>query len=123
LAAGLDHILGAVGDLHRAAGVDDGDVAGVEPAFGVDAIALVVLEIALDNPGPAHLETAGAFPVARLRLALVIDHPKLDAERHPALLLDQIELFLEAHLLPAGGRRADRADRRGLGHSPGMADA
>ena len=27
------------------------------------------------------------------------------------------------HLVPIGGRRPDRADRRGLGHAPGMADA
>jgi hypothetical protein len=32
LAAGLDHVLAAVGDLHEAVGVDGGDVAGGEPA-------------------------------------------------------------------------------------------
>src|SRR5665811_1928082 len=32
-AAGLDHVLGAVGDLHVAIGVDGGDVAGREPAL------------------------------------------------------------------------------------------
>jgi hypothetical protein len=32
LAAGLDHVLAAVGDLHEAVGVDGGHVAGREPA-------------------------------------------------------------------------------------------
>ena len=35
-AAGLDHVLRAVGDLHVAVGVDRGDVAGGEPAVGVE---------------------------------------------------------------------------------------
>ena len=37
-AAGLDHVLGAVGDLHVAVLVDGGDVAGVEEAFVVEDV-------------------------------------------------------------------------------------
>ena len=37
LAARLDHVLGAVGDLHVAVGIDGRDVAGGEPAVGVAA--------------------------------------------------------------------------------------
>ncbi len=38
LAAGLDHILGAVGDPHVAVLVDGGDVAGVEIAVLVEDV-------------------------------------------------------------------------------------
>ena len=47
-AAGLDHVLGAVGDLHVAVRVDGGDVAGVEEAVVVEDVA-VVLEIGLGD--------------------------------------------------------------------------
>ena len=59
LAARLDHVLGAVGDLQRAVGMDDGDVAGVEPVVVVGRV-LVLLEIALDDPRPARLQPARA---------------------------------------------------------------
>src|SRR6202008_2149606 len=53
-AAGLDHVFRAVGDLHEAVGVDGGDVAGGEPAI-LHGIAAGVSEVAVDDPGAAHL--------------------------------------------------------------------
>src|SRR6185436_18118105 len=72
LAARLDHILGAVGEAERIVRVDDGDVAGVEPVFGVDAV-LVLLEVAPDDRATARLEVARAFAVAGQDLSTVVD--------------------------------------------------
>src|SRR5436190_24169062 len=92
-AAGFDHVLGTVGDLERAAGVEDGDVPGVEPAALARAIARLVLKLAADHPGAANLEAARALAVARLFLLLVVDDPELDSEGHPALLAAEIDLL------------------------------
>jgi hypothetical protein len=57
LAAGLDHVLAAVGDLHEAVGVDGGHVAGREPAVH-QHVAALVLEVAGDDPRPLHQQVA-----------------------------------------------------------------
>ena len=64
-AAGLDHVLGAVGDLHVAAAVHGRDVAGIEEAFVVENVA-VVLEIGARDRRAAHLEPAEGLAVPRL---------------------------------------------------------
>ena len=48
-AAGLDHVLVAVGDLHVAVRVDRRDVAGVEEALVVEDVAALALEIGLGD--------------------------------------------------------------------------
>ena len=53
-AAGLDDVLGAVGDLHVAVGIDGGDVAGVEIAVLVEDLAALALEIGLRDRGAAR---------------------------------------------------------------------
>ena len=63
-AARFDDVLGAIGDLHRAVGMENGDVAGVEPAVGVGGI-LFGLEVALDDPQPTDLKPTAGLPVAR----------------------------------------------------------
>ena len=65
LAARLDDVLGAVGDLHEAVGIDGGDVAGVEEAVLVEDLAAFVAEIALDDGEALHLEPAETFAVPR----------------------------------------------------------
>jgi len=57
LAARFDHVLGAIGQAHRIVGMDDRDVASVEPVVGIDAI-FVILEITADDRCPARLEMA-----------------------------------------------------------------
>src|SRR6185436_13991013 len=57
LAAGLDHVLGAIGDLDVAIGIDGADVASGKPAV-VQGVAAFALEVALDHPRPAHFQVA-----------------------------------------------------------------
>ena len=54
LAARLDDVLGAIGDLHRPVLVDIGDVAGVEKAVLIEHIAAIAFEIAAAIAGRAR---------------------------------------------------------------------
>src|SRR3546814_8197612 len=65
-AARFDHVLRAIGDLHRAVGMQHGDVAGVEPAFIVEAIAAVVTEIALHHPRSSEEHTSEIQSLLRI---------------------------------------------------------
>ena len=123
-AARLDHVLGAVGDLHRAVGMEDRHVAGVEPALGVDRVFLG-LEIALHHPWPADVQRARAFAVTREDLARIVEinRAQFHAENRAALLHRLLDLLIEGELFPVARRPANRADRRGFGHAPGMLDA
>ena len=56
-AARFDDVLGSVGNLHAAIRVEAGDIAGVEPAVLVRRWC-IGLEIAIDDPGAAHLQIA-----------------------------------------------------------------
>src|SRR5438094_694715 len=67
LAAGLDEVLRAVGDLHVALGIDGCDVARAEPAVGGEAVdRLGIVVVGADDPRPAHLDLAHALAVPRL---------------------------------------------------------
>ena len=83
LAAGLDHVLRAVGDLHVAVGIDGGDVAGGKPAVRSSASPGVPPIVGAAHPRPAHLQVAGMLAVPRQYLALVIDDAHVDAEQRP----------------------------------------
>lgn len=78
----LEHVLLAVDDLEAAHAVDLDDVARVEPAVGLDRLGRLVgvLEVLLEDDGPAHQQLA-----ARVRLVLdrvlVVGH-RLDAQLH-----------------------------------------
>ena len=61
-AAGLDHVLGAVGDLHVAVAVDGRDVAGVEQAILVEDRIALDLVIALATAGPRTLRRPNVLP-------------------------------------------------------------
>ncbi len=65
LAAGLDHVLGAVGDLHVAERIDGGDVARVEEALLVEDLLALAAEIGLGHGGPAHFQAAEGLAVVR----------------------------------------------------------
>src|SRR5438067_9704067 len=74
-AARLDHVLRAVGDLHGAVGVDGGDLAGLELAgtmvVNAQRVSALALEVALDHPGPAHLQVAKGLAVPRQLLPVL----------------------------------------------------
>ena len=99
-AAGLDDVLRPVGDLHCTVGMDDGNIAGIEPIVVADAFAIIILEILVEHPGTAHEKLAGAFPISRQVVAVVINNLDLDAERRAALFGNNIDLFLEAEIIP-----------------------
>ncbi|MNG09285.1 hypothetical protein D3C84_927000 [compost metagenome] len=63
-AAGLDHIFGAIGDLHVAIRVDGGDVAGIEPAILIQDRAALATEIAVGDPGPFDQQMTEGLAIA-----------------------------------------------------------
>src|SRR6185436_35039 len=79
LAAGLDHVLRAVGDLDIAVRVDGAHVPGREPAV-FERIAALALEVALDHPGPAHLQVAEGLAIPRQLGAVLVDDAEVHAE-------------------------------------------
>ena len=122
LPAGLDHILGAVGDDHGADPVDRGDIAGVEIAFGVEHMAAGALEVATGHCSAAHEQAAGGLAVARQLFAVIVNDGEFDAEGRAALLHLLLHARVDIGVLHAGRQRAERAKRRGFGHAPGVDD-
>jgi hypothetical protein len=59
-AARLDDVLGPVGQLQRAVGMDYRNVAGIEPLAGIDGF--LALEVALDHPGPRTCKAPAVLP-------------------------------------------------------------
>ncbi len=84
-AAGLDHVLGAVGDLDVAVGVDGDHVARGKPAVLQWAGRLAAVVVAR-NPRPAHQQVAGGFSVPRQVGAVAVYHPHIHPENRPPLL-------------------------------------
>ena len=68
LAARLDDVLGAVGDLDEALRVDGADVAGAEPAV-VKFVRRSIPVVGTGDPRAAHLDLAGGLAVPGERLA------------------------------------------------------
>ena len=121
LAAGFDDVLGAVGDLHRAAGVDGGDVAGGEPAVRV-AVVGVCAHVAAGDPGAADGEVAEGGAVPGEFVALVVGDAHVDAGDGPALLVGEAGAFGLGHGVVGGLGGVDGAEGAGFGHAPGVVD-
>src|SRR3982750_1218609 len=64
LAAGLYHVLGSVRDLNGPIGMNDRNVAGIEP-LAFSAGIFLLLEVAADDGRTPSLKLSGAGPVAR----------------------------------------------------------
>src|SRR3984885_13301222 len=84
LAAGLDHVLGPVGQRDEAERVDGADVAGAQPAV-VELAGIVVLVIAAGDPGTADLDLADGHAVVGQHGAFVADQAALDLAHEAAL--------------------------------------
>src|SRR5438874_7176047 len=84
-AARLDDVLRAIGDLDVAVRVDGADIARREPAI-LQRVAAFALEVALDHPGPSHLQVAERFAVPGQLAAVLVDDAHVDAEEHTPLL-------------------------------------
>src|SRR4029079_14967390 len=104
-AAGLDDVLGTVGDPHVAMRVDGRDVTGVEIALVVQDIGIDA-EIGLGDGGPGDLEPAEGLAVPRQLLARIVGDLHLHAVGRVALGLQHIQQFL------AGALRAPRLQTR-----------
>src|SRR3989441_12731526 len=121
LAARLDQVLGPVGDLDVALGVDRGDVPGAEPTVRREAVRrLEVVVVRRDDPGTAHLELAHARPVPRQLVSGIVHDASVDTDRRvPDAREDVVALLLR----PVGHvalEPRDRSERRHLGHAPGV---
>src|SRR5580658_2691226 len=86
LAAGFNHVLRAVGDVHVAVGVDGGDVAGGKPAVGRHLVAALALEITLGDPWTFDHDVTEGDAVVRQFFAVTVDDLELHAVHHTALL-------------------------------------
>src|SRR5215472_1868370 len=86
LAAGLYQVLAAVHQLDTTGGIDGGYIAGTKPAIvRPPFVRLRSVEVAAGNPGPADLQLAHGFTIAR-SAALVIADTDIDKRQGPALL-------------------------------------
>src|SRR5262249_24526441 len=119
-AARLDHVLRAIGDLHRAVGVDGRDIASREPAVLGERVAALALEVALHHPGAAHLQVAESLTVPGQLLAVAVDDAHVDSvDRAALLVLPGVALVL-AELEVLGFVGAGGAERTHLGHARGV---
>ena len=122
-AAGLDHVLRAVGDLHEAVGIDGRDVAGGEPAVGVAARC------------PARRRNRRCTPTGRAPsgrrtacrpTAVRLPSPSTIFMSMPARTRPCFSMWRTAALAGQPGlrrlRRVVGADRAELGHAPAMLD-
>src|SRR5947209_10327295 len=121
LAAGLDDVLRAIGDLDETQGIDAAHVAGAQPAV-VEALRRQVFIIGAGDPGAAHLDLADRLAVPRQLGAGavgVIDEAHLDAGEDAPRLRAPVRLLA----VPGAARRpGQRGDRRRLGHAPALGD-
>ena len=119
LAAGLDHVLAAVGDLHETVGVDGRDIARVEPTVCQQRFG-IVLEIVRDDPRAPHQQVAGTGSVPWQFAPLRIDDLHVDAEYRPALLREDGKLIRLGQGRVSRLQFAHGAERRHLGHAPAV---
>ncbi len=126
LAAGLDDVLGAVGEGQEAVGGDGADVARLEPAVlaelvvGTQRFGVRAVVVGAGDPGAAHLQLTGRLAVPGEAFAAGAGQAGLDAGRETALGEAVGELLRRADR--AGRRTGDRAERGRLRHAPGVAD-
>src|SRR2546423_12910452 len=116
-AARLDHVLRAIGDLHKAVRVDGGHVARGKPSVA-QGIAARALEVFLEYPGPAHEEIAEGLAVARQLLALPVHDLHFDAVDRAPLLELHLALFFAGQRFMLAFERAEAAERAHLRHPP-----
>ena len=121
LAARLDDVLRAVGDLHVAVGRDAGDVAGAQPAV-VELLGRGVAVVGAGDPRAPALDLAHRLAVPRQHGAVVVDDAQLHAGERPAGERPPVHLLRGAEL-DAARRQRHRRHRAGLGHAPGLQHA
>src|SRR5215204_4175614 len=122
LAARFYEVFGAVRDLDETPPIYGDDVAGLEPAaFGELVVALLGVEVGLDDGGPAHLELAHRLPVPRDE-PLVAARPYLDERHRQALGGLVVELLFLGERPDLGAQVGDGAYGGHLRHPPRVHD-
>ena len=121
-AAGLDHVLGAVGDLHIAVRIDGRDIAGIEEAVLVEDFFILRLVIAARDRRSPDLQPPEGLAVPGLVAAAIVGDFHFDAEWRMALLDLDVEQRVAFQIGIFGLDGAERAERRHLRHAPGMDD-
>ncbi len=120
LAAGLDEVLGTVGDANVPLWIDGHDVTGPEPAVHGELVRLGgVLEVALRDPRAPDLQLAHRDSVPRRRPGLP-DDPCLHEGQRQALARPQPVLLRVRSRRLLWLEAAHRPDGRHLGHAPGV---
>ena len=122
LTAGLDHILGAIGNRHIAPGVDARHIAGLEPARLGMRLGVAVQRVVVGaDPGAANFQRAEGLAIPGQFPARVVDDLHLYADNGPAALKPLYGKRLFA--IFAARRRAfvDAAQRAHFRHTPAHA--
>ncbi|TSE37786.1 hypothetical protein Tfont_00784 [Tepidimonas fonticaldi] len=119
LAARLDDVLAAVGDLHIPVGVDGGHVAGRKPPVHQRARFVAAVVVA-DHPGAAHHQFALGHAVPRQFAPVRIDDLHVDAKDRPPLLEADFHLLFLGQRQVLVLQRAQRAQRAQLRHAPSV---
>ena len=120
LAAGLDHVLRTVGQLHESVRVDRADVARAEPSVFVDDLTALAFEVARDDPVAAHLQLADRDAVVRRVAPVAADELEFDAEHLAALLDLHVDEIARARAIMPGQRRSGGHERTCFRHAPRM---
>jgi len=118
--AGLDHILGAVGNAHIAIRIHAGDITGAKVAILIVGVDPFHPEVATAYPATPYPHLAGGLPVPGLHLALIVDDAHIHTEhRAPLFQLDGIE-FIPGQVAHSRLQGVEYAQRTGLCHTPGV---
>src|SRR6187401_3038930 len=117
-AAGLDDILDTVHDFQISVGIDDADVAGMQPAIPPKLLrALGFSEIALRKPGRAHDDFTLADTVVRHVVHLRVDDAQLHEWERPSGPAKERYAPLDIPLAHVWSQVRECQDRTGFGHA------
>ena len=83
LTAGLDHILGAIRELHVAPLVHHAHIAGAQPAVLGKGVGLLI-EITAGDPGAFQLKLAHCRAILLEEIAFIIHDPHFNTGNRPA---------------------------------------
>ena len=118
-AAGLDHVLAAVGYLHVAIGVDGGHVARGEPTID-ERVTALAFEISPHHPRSLDMQVAKGFAIPRQVIAFRVDNLHVYTKNGAPLLQADLHLIGFRQVLVFVFKRAQGAQRAHLCHAPGM---